>query len=107
MASFSKAGRPVSHSGGRHPLLAQRHHSSAAVGCSAMVASKSALVAPILSAIAATCTISAASAPEDVAADDLVGLAVDQELHEHNNSSRPESVCFRGRKRALKTSSFG
>ena len=38
---------------------------------------------PSCSAMAAICTISAASAPEHVAADHLVAVAVDQQLHEH------------------------
>ena len=65
-----------------------------------MVASKSALVAPSRMAMAAICTISAASGAQHVAADDAVAVAVDHSFI-NMRSSRPDSVCFSGRKRAL------
>ena len=57
--------------------------SSAAVGCSAMVASKSALVAFIFTAMATAWTISAARVADDVTAEHAIGGAVDHELHQH------------------------
>ena len=56
--------------------------SSAAVGCSAMVASKSALVAFIFTAMATAWTISPPVA-DNVTAEHAVGRAVDHELHQH------------------------
>src|SRR5690606_1883015 len=55
-------GYPAAALGGTH-FSRMVTSSSAALGCKAMVESKSALVAPTCSAIAATCTISAASGP--------------------------------------------
>ena len=56
--------------------------SSAAVGCTAMVASKSALVAPIFTAMPSELDHLAGVRPDDMAADHAVGRAVDHELHE-------------------------
>ena len=65
------------------------------VGCSAMVASKSALVALSRMAMAAICTISAASGAQHVAADDA-SLSPSTSSFMNMRSSRPDSVCFRG-----------
>ena len=74
--------------------------SSAAVGCSAMVASKSALVAFILTAMAASLDHFGGALADDVAADHAVGLAVDHELHQHR-VSRPDIVALIGLNVAL------
>ena len=81
--------------------------SSAAVGCSANVASKSALVAFIFTAMATAWMISAAVSPTMWQPTHAVGGAVDHELHQdagvaagHGRFDRPERRscrCRRGR----------
>jgi len=59
-----------------------RHQLFRAVGCKAKVASKSALVAFILTAMPTAWTISAAVVADDVAADNAIGRAIHDQLHQ-------------------------
>ena len=58
-------------------------NSSAAVGWTAMVASKSALVAPILTAMPRSWAISRGTRSANVAAEYAVALGIDDQLHQH------------------------
>ena len=84
-AEFAGNSQPIPPPAGRRlaRLVRMVTSSSAAVGCTAMVASKSALVALIFTAMATSWIISAAPSPDDVAADHAVGLAVDDSFMQH------------------------
>jgi hypothetical protein len=82
--SVAFAGKPYSAASRTYLAVGVRivTSSSAAVGCRAKVASKSALVAFIFTAIASLDDFGGGVA-DDVAAEHTVGGAVDHELHQH------------------------